>query len=117
MADVMKEREARLRDSEARYRQLYDSVSDLIYTQDLEGRFLSATRAMSRLFGFEPEDFIGRRAADFMKPELRPLFDTEYLTALKARGRHEGISAYYAKDGRKIYVEYISTLSIHIRIT
>lgn len=96
--------------SERRFKSLYDSVSDLIYTQDLEGRFLTANRALAELFGYPEEEFIGRRAADFMRPELRHLFDAEYLATLKKTRRHQGVTAYFTKDGRKIYLDYVSRL-------
>ncbi len=105
-----KEAEKRIRKSEKKFRDLFDSISDLLYTQDLEGRFTTVNAAMVRAFGYSEEELIGRRATDFMKEELRPLFDTEYLEQLRQHGTHEGISSYFAKDGRKIYIEYRSSL-------
>jgi PAS domain S-box-containing protein len=99
-----------LRLSEKRFKDLYDSVSDLIYTQDLEGRFLSVNRPMTDLFGYQPDEIIGRPVSDFMKPELRPLFETKFLAKIRDFGRHQGISAYFTKDGRKLYIETHSTL-------
>lgn len=106
----LKRAQMEIRRSEKRYRDLFNSVSDLIFSQDLEGRFTSVNRAMNEMFGYKPGQLIGRRAADFMKPELRPLYDTMYLDALKREGHIEGISSYFAKEGRKIYLEYRSNL-------
>jgi two-component system, cell cycle sensor histidine kinase and response regulator CckA len=105
-----KEAQRKIRESEKRYRDLFNSVSDLIYTQDLEGRFLSANRAMMEIFGREPEELIGRNTTDFMKPELRSLFYTEYIEGIKKQGHYEGVTAYLARDGRKVYIEYRSKL-------
>ncbi len=102
--------EVSLKTSEKRFRELFDSVTDLIYTQDLEGRFLSANKTMTDLFGYDPEEFIGKPASDFMKPELKRHFQSQYLAGLRERGYDEGISVYFPKDGRKIYLEYRSTL-------
>jgi len=102
--------EDELKASEKRFRDLFDSVSDLVYTQDLEGRLTSANRAMTTLFGYEPGEFIGRPVSDFMKPELRPFFITEYVGKIKETGRSQGTSVYFTKDGRKLYVEYLSNL-------
>ncbi len=96
--------------SERRFRELYDSVSDLIFTLDLNGYFLSANRAVTELTGYTVSEFRGKRPSDFMKPEYRELFDSEYLVNVKARGYHHGISTYLTKDGRQIYVEHRSTL-------
>ncbi len=102
--------QAELRRSEKRYRDLFNSVSDLIYTQDLEGRFTSANRAMTSIFGYTDDEFLGRKAADFMKPEFRKMFVSEYLGSILEKGFYNGISSYFAKDGRKIYLEYRSNL-------
>lgn len=99
-----------LKESEKRFRMLYESVSDFIYTQDLEGKILSCNPALSRLFGYEPEEFVGRKVSDFMKPEFREAFETEYLAKLKERKELEGVTTYFTKDGRKVYVEWKSTL-------
>jgi PAS domain S-box-containing protein len=96
--------------SERRFGELYNSVSDLIYTQDIQGRFLSANKAVFDLFGFTRDEFIGFKPSDFMKPELAPLFDTEYMGEIRSQGRSEGITAYFTKDKRKIYLEWRSVL-------
>ncbi len=110
MADAVAGREETLQKSEKRFRDLFDSISDLIYTQDLEGRFLSVNPAMSRVFGYTRDELIGRRSADFMNPKLKHLFKQEYLEPIERDGYHEGISGYFAKDGHKIYVEHHNSL-------
>ena len=105
-----KEAEAAVRKSEKRFRDLFNGISDLIYTQDLEGRFLSANPALYSLFGYDPHEFLGRKASEFMDPELRPYFESEYLETLRKSGHYEGTSPYMAKDGRRILVETHSTL-------
>jgi len=102
--------EKQVRESERRFRDLFNSVSDLIFTMDLKGRFLSANKAVYEIVGYTPEELIDRRPSDNMKPELRDLFDKEYLVDIREKGYHHGISAYLAKDGRKIYIEHRSTL-------
>ena len=106
----IKEAQRKILESEKRYRDLFNSVSDLIYTQDLEGRFLSANRTLREIFDREPEELVGRKATDFMKPELRPLFDTEYMEGIRKQGHHEGVTSYLTRGGRKVYIEYRSRL-------
>ncbi|MFZ5584700.1 MAG: PAS domain S-box protein [Thermodesulfobacteriota bacterium] len=100
-----------LQKSEQRYRELLDSVHDLIYTQDLDGRFTSFNRALSDILGFQAEQMLGRRAAEFMKPELRAAFDNEYLANILRTGEHSGVSMYFHKDGSRRYLEYKSQLA------
>ena len=110
MAEAVGGREETLQQSEKRFRDLFNSISDLIYTQDLEGRFLSVNPAMIKISGYDHGELIGRRVADFMNPELTPLFEREYLERIKRDGYYEGVSSYFTKDGRKIYIEYHSSL-------
>ena len=99
-----------LRESEERYRNLFDSVSDFIYTHDLEGRFLTVNRGAAQTLGYTPKDFIGRPVSDFMLPEFHQAFYDEYLPQIKKQGSLNGITEYLAKDGTKHYIEYRSIL-------
>ncbi|MFH1034526.1 MAG: PAS domain S-box protein [Pseudomonadota bacterium] len=101
---------AALQESERRYRELFDNMSDLIYTQDLEGRFLTVNPALAKLFGYSTEELLGRRAAEFMRADLAPAFESEYLAQLRQQGHHFGLSLYFAKDGGRRYIEYHSSL-------
>ncbi len=105
-----KETELALKKSEQKFKELFDSITDLIYVQDLEGRFLSFNPAMQKLLDYEKEEMIGRKTSDFMDPKWRPLFESDYLEALKQNGYQEGISVYCRKDGQKLYLEYRSKL-------
>ena len=102
--------EQRLLKSEKGYRDLFNSITDLIYTQDFDGRFITVNRGMCKVFGYERDEFIGRPASDFMKREMRPFFNSEYLEQIKTKGRQEGITSYFAKNGDKIYIDYRSSL-------
>ncbi len=99
-----------IENSENRFRGLFNSITDLIYTMDLNGVFTSANPAMHKLFGYDMDEFIGRRATQFMSPEFAQEFNTRYLEVVKEDGFCEGISYYYRKDKEKIYIEYKSSL-------
>ncbi len=47
-----REREAALRESEARYRDLFENANDIIYTHDLQGNFTSINRTAEQLSGY-----------------------------------------------------------------
>ena len=106
--EALAEAEETLRKSEGKFRELFDSISDLVYTQDLEGRFLSINPAMAKLFNYDPLELIGKKAADFMDPKMKSLFESQYLSGIKTKGYFEGISIYLSKEGREIYLEYRS---------
>ena len=105
-----KRTEEALRESEKKYRNLFDIISDFIYTHDLEGRFLTINRGAAQTLGYTPEDFIGRPISDFMLPESRQAFYDEYLPQIKKEGFLNGVAEYVAKDGTNHYIEYRSIL-------
>lgn len=105
-----KEAEERVRQSEQQFRDLFDSISDIVYTQDMQGRFLTVNPSLLQVFGYDEEEILGRAASDFMKPEFKPLFQTDYLEALRTKGYHEGIAFYFTKEGKRLYLEYRSVL-------
>jgi two-component system, cell cycle sensor histidine kinase and response regulator CckA len=58
-----------LRESEARYRSLFDHHPDAVYSLDTEGRFLSANPACEALSGYDPAKLLGTLFAPLLVPE------------------------------------------------
>ena len=56
--------------SEASYRSLFNSVSELVYIQDRHGRFLSVNDAVVRAFGYAREELLGQGPAALAAPGL-----------------------------------------------
>ncbi len=106
--NIVLQKKVRLKTSE--FQDLFNSIADLVYTQDMEGRFLSVNPAMQRLFGYTMDEFIGHSITDFMKPEFKSDFKNQYLEVIKKKGNHEGISCYFTKNKEKIYIEYNNSL-------
>ncbi|MFZ5586438.1 MAG: ATP-binding protein [Thermodesulfobacteriota bacterium] len=96
--------------SEERYRRLFDTISDLIYTHDLDGRILAVNQASAQCLGLSLGEIVGRRISDFMKPELAPAFREQYLGGLTRQGSHAGIAKYRTREGAYRYIEYKSVL-------
>jgi len=107
---IRRQAEEALRKSEKQFRELFNSVSDLVYTHDLDGRILSMNAALCKTFGYDEKELLGRKVSEFMKPEFVKAFESEYLKNLKKKGYYEGTTAYLTKDGNQIYLEYRSSL-------
>ena len=105
-----KRSEEALQRSEERFRNLFNNISDFIYTHDLEGRFLTVNRATYKTLGYKPEELLGRPISDFMLPEYRTPFHEDYLAGIKNKSSLNGISKYLAKDGTEHYIEYRNVL-------
>jgi PAS domain-containing protein len=48
--------EASIRESEERYRELFENANDIIYTHDLQGNFTSLNRSGERITGYSREE-------------------------------------------------------------
>jgi len=97
--------EATARDNEHRYRLLAENSTDMIVRASLEGVRRYVSPACRSLYGYEPEELIGTRAADFIHPE--DLGHMPIATARLLAGEDKVVSSYRArrKDGSYVWVE------------
>jgi len=61
----------RLRRTQYEYQELIESVNDLIFTLDREGRFRFLNRQVTALTGFHREEWLGRRLMEVVLPDDR----------------------------------------------
>ncbi|MGZ8778460.1 MAG: PAS domain S-box protein [Thermoanaerobaculia bacterium] len=54
--------------SERRYRELVEGVSDILFTVDGQGRFVSLNRSFERSTGYRVEEWIGRPFTELFRP-------------------------------------------------
>ena len=75
-AAVVAEREASMRrqsESEDRYRSVVEAATDAIVTIDTDSRVRFANAAVKDIFGYAPDELIGRDLAALMPESFRPL--------------------------------------------
>ena len=65
--------EEALRDSEERYRDLFENANDVIFTLDLKGHFLSINKKGETLSGYPREEILGRNIAEFLNSANRQI--------------------------------------------
>ena len=106
-----KRAEAHLRQSERRYRDLFENATDLIATVDLESRFTDVNRAFARGLGYTRDELVGRPLAEVVPPEALESLQLARLGKLEldveaTLYEHDLI----AKDGSRLEVEVASRL-------
>jgi len=67
-----KRAEEALRESEETYRSLVNTISDLIFTIDVEGNILFANYLAKKFTGYEPEETIGHNFTEYVHPDDVP---------------------------------------------
>ena len=72
----------RLRESEQRYRSLFDNHPDAIYSFDAEGRFVSANAACQALTGYDLAELVGTPFLPLVVPEHRDRAALHFDTAM-----------------------------------
>ncbi|MCI0448632.1 MAG: PAS domain S-box protein [Chlorobi bacterium] len=93
-----------LKESENKFRNLFDHATDAIFVQSLNGRILSVNNRACQLFGYTKDEFYKLKFSDLIKENIT---DSTFLiySALKEKGNYQFDSEYRKKDGSFIDVE------------
>ena len=87
----IREAQARLLESETRFRTVADSAPALIWMLDSDGRPSFANRRYRAFFGIESEDGVTDGWNRLIHPDDAAAFHTAFGAALERRGRFEGL--------------------------
>lgn len=97
-----------LKESEERFKTLFEYAPDAIYLHDLEGRFIDCNRAAEKMVGYSKEELIGKTSMELslIPPEVAQKAD-ELLTK-NAQGFPAGPEEIITnrKDGEQIIAEF-----------
>lgn len=100
-----------LQASEKRYRELFESANDVVFTTDLAGEVTSVNRAGEKLTGYRREEVSAMNLMTLVAPEHVPI--AQRMLARKLTGEVEDTRYevdIVARDGRRIPVEVHTSL-------
>jgi len=102
--------EGALRDSEARYRELFENANDLVYVHDLAGNFLAINKAAERISGYARDEALGMNLNRVVAPEYQEL--ARQMITRKVAGEEATTYelALVTKSGRRVLLEVSSRL-------
>lgn len=94
-----------LRESEERYRDLFENANDLIQCVGADGRILYANRAWRQTLGYEEEELRQLNMLDFIHPDSRSHCLDIFQRLQEGQSEACGEFQFISKDGRAIRVE------------
>ncbi|MFO7984329.1 MAG: PAS domain S-box protein [Desulfatiglandaceae bacterium] len=106
LSDITARRQAEiaLRESERKFRDLFNSISDTVFIHDMQGRFVEVNEVACRIYGYSREEIRRMTPRDLDAPEDRRLF-SERIQTLDQEGRLVFDAVHRRKDGGKFPVE------------
>jgi PAS domain S-box-containing protein len=108
-----KQAEAALRESEEKYRGLAERSIDMIFTTDTEGFNTYVSSASERIFGFKPEEMIGKHFLQLLAPSSKQKAIQRFSEDVKGFRTSDFIQLEaIKKDGSHVFIELNPTALI-----
>ena len=83
---------------------LLDLLLDVVCVVDKDGRFLSVSAASERVFGYRPEEMLGRSAFELMHPDDRAAGRALVDSINSGQPSHDHENRYVHKDGHIVHI-------------
>lgn len=108
--DLLRSREAALREGEERYRRVIEGVRDYgIFALDLEGRVVSWNTGAERIKGWTADEILGQHFSTFYPAEARGETPTRLLDVARRDGRVEDEGWRVRRDGGRFWANVVIT--------
>lgn len=107
---VLKDQQIKI--SEEQYRLIAENATDMITRHDIDGIYNYVSNSSYTLFGYSPDDMIGRSAYEFLHPEDAIVIReglSEFID--KGLGIYTASYRYKRKDGSYIWIESTNKLT------
>ncbi|MDO9391061.1 MAG: PAS domain S-box protein, partial [bacterium] len=66
-----------IRESQEKYRDLVENINDVVFAVDIHGKLMYISPSVEQVFGYRPDEIIGRNFIDFVDEADRPLLARE----------------------------------------
>ncbi|HEY4542542.1 MAG TPA: EAL domain-containing protein [Noviherbaspirillum sp.] len=100
---IQRETERALRESEAKYRGILETIEDPYYEVDLHGTLVLANDALCRMLGYEMHELIGLSYEHLQAPEISARMQAHFARVLQSGVAAQGVDwEMYRKDGTPV---------------
>ncbi len=108
VTDITERRRAEeaMRQSEQRYRELFEHANDIIFILDFDGKILSCNAAAAHTYGYEQQQLPGMGIGELLDRDYLPAmpeFIREIIDPREAQNHREFLT--YTKDGEPVWLE------------
>ncbi|MEZ5325193.1 MAG: PAS domain S-box protein [Verrucomicrobiales bacterium] len=100
---------AKVRDSEALYHSLVESLSQNIIRKDLQGRFTFANTNFCKSVGIPADEIVGKTDLDLFPPALAQKYQDDDRRVIESRTPFEIEEAYKNAEGETLVVKVVKT--------
>jgi PAS domain S-box-containing protein len=112
--DVTKRKRAEqaLIESEQRYRSLFESVPEIVFSLSEDGRFTALNPAFEKVTGWSCDEWLGRSFEELISPEDRAFAVQEFQHALRGETSSFSEMRIRAKNGETRVIEVLGTAQV-----
>ncbi|HKZ85583.1 MAG TPA: GAF domain-containing protein [Anaerolineae bacterium] len=100
--------EAALREREEQYRGIFESTTDGLFINTLDGQLVDFNPSAAHMHGYTPEEFRQLQPSQFIHPDSLHVF-AEYIEAVKSGQLFRSQAVDIRKDGTPFYVEVLGS--------
>jgi two-component system, cell cycle sensor histidine kinase and response regulator CckA len=101
--------EEALRESEEKYRDLFENANDAIFIVDADLNYIDVNKKAVELFGYSREELLRMNIIDVIPPEQKPRSEKEFMKLKKEEAYDKFIGKIKTIDGRWLDVEVSSS--------
>ncbi len=101
--------EAKVRDSEALYHSLVETLPQNIFRKDLEDRFIFANQQFCQSLGRRLDEIVGKTDFDFFPRELAEKYQRDDRRVRETRQAYDTVEEHQPPGGGKMYVQVVKT--------
>ncbi|MBD0385908.1 MAG: PAS domain S-box protein [Nostoc sp. C3-bin3] len=98
--------EAALKKSESQYRHLVETSQDMIWSVDIDGLITFVNPAVKQIYGYEPQEMIGRTLTDFISPTQVAQDKAAFECVFQGKPIFQHETTCIAKDGTLLYLMF-----------